>query len=92
MSRLISLAGVKWSCLRMNKQAFPQEEFDPYSPSAYAPAATGDEDLEEEEGKMVEEESTEAEPLTPGKAAGHARVIPHTLPPHLFRIRGTGAM
>ena len=23
MSRLISLAGVKWSCLRINKQAFP---------------------------------------------------------------------
>ena len=26
MSRLISLAGVKWSCLRINKQASPPQE------------------------------------------------------------------
>ena len=65
-----------------------EEEFDPYNHSAYAPAAQEGEDLEEEEGQMVEEQSTEAEPLTPGKAAAAASTREETSPGGQFKAWG----
>ena len=67
-----------------------EEEFDPYNPSAYAPATQGGGDLEEEEGRMVEEQSTEAEPLTPGKAAAAASTREGTSPGGQFKEWGGG--